>query len=229
LKGGALRNQSTGGRRLGVAAVICGVVFGAPLLLLQSTSATSGRARPSASADSGARGHGASRHGAAVAASRAARANGVKLPSNLVAYQAPTTTTTMAPSTTTTAAVPSTTAPNVAPHLAPTTTTTTAPVRVTTTTAPLPTTTTVPVAAATSRESGEATWYSGAIPGGCASPTLPFGTVLTVVNAATGASTECTVDDREEAGYPRVVDMSPGGFSEIASMSQGVVDVTISW
>ena len=63
----------------------------------------------------------------------------------------------------------------------------------------------------------------------CASPTLPFGTVLTVVNNATGASTVCTVDDREGAGYPRVVDMSPEGFSQIADLGQGVVDVTISW
>ena len=46
----------------------------------------------------------------------------------------------------------------------------------------------------------------------CASPTLPFGTVLTVVNNATGASTVCTVDDREGAGYPRVVDLSPIGL-----------------
>ena len=33
-KGGALRKQSTQGRRLGVAAVLCGGVFGVPLLLL---------------------------------------------------------------------------------------------------------------------------------------------------------------------------------------------------
>jgi rare lipoprotein A (peptidoglycan hydrolase) len=53
--------------------------------------------------------------------------------------------------------------------------------------------------------------------------------VLTVVNDETGASTVCTVDDREGAGYPRVVDMSPEGFSQIADIGQGVVDVTISW
>jgi rare lipoprotein A len=63
----------------------------------------------------------------------------------------------------------------------------------------------------------------------CASPTLPFGTVLTVTNNATGASTTCTVDDREGAGYPRVVDMSPSGFAQIADLGQGVVEVTISW
>ena len=63
----------------------------------------------------------------------------------------------------------------------------------------------------------------------CASPTLPFGTVLTVTNNATGAATQCTVDDREGAGYPRVVDMSYSGFSQIADPGQGVVEVTISW
>ncbi len=53
--------------------------------------------------------------------------------------------------------------------------------------------------------------------------------MLTVVNNATGASTVCTVDDREDSAYPRVVDLSPEGFSQIADMSQGVVQVTISW
>ena len=88
------------------------------------------------------------------------------------------------------------------------------------------TTTTVPPR---NHEVGQATWYSEAPAGYCASPTLPFGTVLTVVNNATGASTVCTVDDRETAGYPRVVDLSPEGFAQIADPSQGVVEVTISW
>ena len=82
---------------------------------------------------------------------------------------------------------------------------------------------------AANNQVGEATWYSAAASGTCASPTLPFGTVVTVVNNATGASTSCTVDDREGAGYPRVVDLSPDGFSQIADLGQGVVDVTISW
>jgi rare lipoprotein A (peptidoglycan hydrolase) len=142
----------------------------------------------------------------------------VNLPSHLVAYHTTgaTTTTTAPPVTTTTGA--------------PATTTTT--VRVTTTTVPPPppttTTTTAPPSRANS-EVGDATWYSAAPAGYCASPTLPFGTVLTVVNNATGASTVCTVDDREGAGYPRVVDLSPAGFSQIADLSQGVVAVTISW
>jgi rare lipoprotein A (peptidoglycan hydrolase) len=135
----------------------------------------------------------------------------VNLPSHLVAYHAPGSTTTTAPPTTTT--VPPTTTSTAPP------TTTTLPPTTTTTTRPAP----------RNSEVGDATWYAAAPAGYCASPTLPFGTVLTVVNNATGATTVCTVDDRETAGYPRVVDLSPEGFDQIASTSQGVVQVTISW
>jgi rare lipoprotein A (peptidoglycan hydrolase) len=154
-------------------------------------------------------------HGAAVLP--ASRLDGVDLPSHLVAYQAPTTTT-APPATTTTAAPVQTTTP-----------TTEAPRVVTTTPPPTTTTTAATVRATAHSEVGDATWYSEAQAGYCASPTLPFGTVLTVTNNATGASTTCTVDDREAAGYPRVVDMSPEGFSQIADLNQGVVEVTISW
>jgi len=85
-KGGALRNQSTGGRRLGVAAVICGTLFGAPLLLLHSATATASHAASAAEP----RAH--TPHGGAL--NTPSGPGGVKLPSNLVAYQAPTTTTT---------------------------------------------------------------------------------------------------------------------------------------
>jgi rare lipoprotein A (peptidoglycan hydrolase) len=211
MKGGALRNQSTGGRRLGIAAVICGILFGAPLFLLQSASAHASRSSAAASS--------AHDNEKKNVVHPSAHADGVNLQSNLVAYQAPTTTSTTAPATTTTTAPP--------------TTTTTEPPTTTTQPPPPPTTTTTtappPPHVATNSEGGEATWYSAAPAGYCASPTLPFGTVLTVVNNATGASTECTVDDREAAGYPRVVDMSPSGFSQIGDLGQGVVDVTISW
>ena len=148
----------------------------------------------------------------------------MNLPSNLVAYQAPTTTPTTAPATTTD--------DRAADHdddgpAAPSTTTTTR--RPATATADHDDDGTACAAAAANSEGGEATWYGAAPTGMCASPTLPFGTVLTVVNNATGASTVCTVDDREAAGYPRVVDLSPAGFSQIAGLGQGVVDVTISW
>jgi rare lipoprotein A (peptidoglycan hydrolase) len=148
----------------------------------------------------------------------ASHLDGVKLPSHLVAYDAPVTPTTTAPPASTTT-VP-----------APVTTTTAAPPPTTTTTVPPTTTTTTPPrVVATSNLEGDATWYAAAPSGLCASHSLPFGTVLTVVNDATGASTVCTVDDHEDAGYPRVVDLSPEGFSQIADLSQGVVQVTISW
>src|SRR5580658_6832872 len=89
-KGGALRNQSTGGRRLGVAAGICGALFAAPLLLLQSASAHA--SRPQAAA-------GSAHENKTTAARSSSHRDGVTLPSNLVAYQAPTTTSTSAAAT----------------------------------------------------------------------------------------------------------------------------------
>jgi rare lipoprotein A (peptidoglycan hydrolase) len=187
-----------------VAAVICGLLFGAPLLLLPSNAATASRSEAAAQVE----------HAQKTVVYPASHLDTVNLPSHLVAYHAPgsTTTTTLPPTTTT----------------LPPTTTTTAPRPVTTTTLP-PTTTTTARPAPTHSEVGDATWYAAAPAGYCASPTLPFGTVLTVVNNATGATTVCTVDDRETAGYPRVVDLSPEGFDQIADTSQGVVQVTISW
>ncbi|MHB1585438.1 MAG: septal ring lytic transglycosylase RlpA family protein, partial [Acidimicrobiales bacterium] len=102
----------------------------------------------------------------------------------------------------------------------------------TTTTAPAPTTTTTTTTApppAGQSATGVATWYGAAPDGRCASPWLPFGTVLEVVNQATGASTSCVVDDRQAAEPGRIVDLSYDGFSQIADPSQGVVTVTISW
>jgi rare lipoprotein A (peptidoglycan hydrolase) len=149
---------------------------------------------------------------------------GASLPSQLVRYESTTTTTTT---------------PTIVPPAAPpaTTTTTTSPTppvaqvsaRATAAATVTQATTTVAPARTTDGEAGQATWYAAAPAGMCASPTLPFGTVLTVTNVATGARTTCTVDDREGAGYPRVVDMSPSGFAQLADPSQGVVDVTISW
>jgi rare lipoprotein A (peptidoglycan hydrolase) len=192
--------------------MVCGALFGLPLLLLQSTTPHAARVTTASPAV---------RHGKKVYPS--SHLDGVELKSNLVAYQevASTTSTTAAPTTTTTV---------------PPTTTTTVPPTTTTTVPPPPpppppttTTTTAPRPVDTSSEVGDATWYSEAPDGYCASPTLPFGTVLTVTDNETGASTTCTVDDREAAGYPHVVDMSPEGFSQLAPLGQGVVDVTIAW
>lgn len=217
-KGGALRKQSTQGRRLGVAAVLCGGVFGAPLLLLQHGSAHAARV-----ASGGNR-------GASHDARRGSTLYSVVLPTQMMRYEAAAaaaTTTTTAPAVTPSTVAPSTTS-TTTPKLTPAVEQASSPA--TTTVTPKVASVSAPRSTTTGNsERGQATWYAAAPPGRCASPTLPFGTVVTVTNVSNGASTTCTVDDREQAGYPRVVDMSPSGFAQLAETSQGVVDVTISW
>jgi len=134
----------------------------------------------------------------------------------------------------TTSTAPATTAPPATTTTAPPATTTTRP-PATTTTRPPATTTTGPSAngarptGPTGSATGIATWYAEAPPGKCASPWLPFGTTLTVTDIATGASITCVVDDREAAGPPHAVDLSPSGFEGMAPLSQGVIQVNISW
>jgi rare lipoprotein A (peptidoglycan hydrolase) len=77
--------------------------------------------------------------------------------------------------------------------------------------------------------SGIATWYAEAPAGKCASPWLAFGTTLTITDIATGVTITCVVDDREAAGPPHVVDLSPSGFEAMAPLSQGTIEVNISW
>ena len=189
---------------------MCGVLFGVPLLLLQNGRRTRTRA------DAAPVVH----HAHRCARRRTSTAS--NLPSHLVAYQRR----------------------HDDDHTAAPTTTTTAPRRPrprprrrtdddhddnTTAAAPTTTTTTRPRAARDEQRSGRGDVVLGGAAGYCASPTFPFGTVLTVTNNATGATTTCTVDDREAAGYPRVVDMSPVGLRADRRPGQGVVDVTISW
>jgi len=128
---------------------------------------------------------------------------------------AQTTSTTAAPVTTTLAAPVPTTVPP------PTTTTTAEPPTTTTTTRP------VVSAAAGTDTSGAVTYYDHA-PGTCASPWLPFGTVVRVTNPANGASISCVVDDRE-ADTERSIDLATSTFAEIAPLSQGVIDAQLSW
>src|SRR5579872_679755 len=172
-KGGGLREQSTGGRRLLVGLSLSVGLVGAPLVLLGTGAALS-------AAPGGA-------DGGRAAAIGLPRSDAEILGNLSLAFQVP-----APPSTTTTEA--------------PSTTTTSRPVPTTTT----PPSTTVPVARTSAN--GIATWYAEAPPGRCASPWLPFGTVLTVTDVGTGATVTCVVDDREAAGYPHVVDLSPSGF-----------------
>lgn len=75
---------------------------------------------------------------------------------------------------------------------------------------------------------GLASWY-GARAGTCASPTLAFGTVVTVTDVSTGASVRCTVDDREAHNPGRVIDLAPTTFSQLAGLVVGVIEVRLSW
>jgi rare lipoprotein A (peptidoglycan hydrolase) len=77
-------------------------------------------------------------------------------------------------------------------------------------------------------EEGLASWYD-APPGTCASPSLPFGSVLTVTNVATGATTTCRVDDRGPYAGGRVIDLSPDVFARLAPLGVGVATVRVTW
>ena len=189
-----------------------GAMLGVPLLLLHSGPS----ALASASAD---RGSGVPAGGASAVAS-AGPAAGWQL-ANYAGTGSTTTTpvptaTTSAPPTTST---PPTTSPP-APHVSVATSPPATPPTVVQVAAPVP---------AASAAVGVATWYPEAPAGYCASPWLPFGTVVSITNESTGARTTCTVDDREANNPGRVVDLSPSGFSQIAVLSQGVVTVSLTW
>jgi len=116
---------------------------------------------------------------------------------------------------------PSTTRPAApAPRVATTTVVTAPPTTTTTTTSP-------PAPVGSDRGSGQVTYYDHPA-GRCASPWLPFGTVVTITNPATGATVACTVDDRE-ADTARAIDLSTATFAQLAPLSQGVVDARLRW
>jgi len=54
---------------------------------------------------------------------------------------------------------------------------------------------------------------------------LPFGTRLLVVNQDNGRSTQVVVTDRGPYAGGRILDLSAGAFSRIASPSQGIAKV----
>jgi hypothetical protein len=201
-KGGDLRTDSTGGRRALVGALLSGALLGVPLLLL-GTGAVVSSALPA--------GAGGGRTVATADPRAPVIVPGLQQVKFAPAADFDTTTTTAAPPPPTTTAAPPTTVPHSTPP------TTARPEAAATAAAPANTAT------------GLATWYAAAPAGRCASTSLPFGTVLTVRDNATGASITCLVDDRETAGPPHLVDLSPEGFSAMAPLSQGVIGVTVTW
>jgi len=122
------------------------------------------------------------------------------------------------------------------------TTSTTAPRRTTTTTKPAPKPAAAPAKTPSSSaprssaapapsgrsQSGGATWYDAAPSGTCAHQTLPMGTVVTI-HASNGATAQCTVSDRGPYAQGMIIDLAKDVFSRLAPLSQGVVQVTISW
>ncbi len=207
-KGGALRTQTTRGRRAALALLFSATLVVAPLVLVHGPAAASHRARPAAGGRAlpGGIGAGAPGAGTALAGYRVGR-----------------------PSVRGTARPPAA-APAAATVRS--TTTTTVPPTTTTTAPPTPTVAAAPAPGGGSVQQvqqGLATWYAEAPPGGCASPTLAFGTQVQVTDSSTGATTTCVVDDREAPNPGRVVDLSYSGFSQLADPSQGVATVTVSW
>jgi rare lipoprotein A len=76
---------------------------------------------------------------------------------------------------------------------------------------------------------GEASWYyTGGNGLTAAHPSLPFGTVVTVTNLANGSSVQVVINDRGPFGG-RIIDLSPRAFSAIATLSQGVCQVRLTW
>jgi resuscitation-promoting factor RpfB len=82
--------------------------------------------------------------------------------------------------------------------------------------------------AAGGHQEGGASWYHYR-PGTCAHRTLPKGTVVRVVNLATGQSATCTVADRGPFVAGRIIDLDRSVFLAIAGPNQGVVRVRIEW
>ncbi len=84
------------------------------------------------------------------------------------------------------------------------------------------------VSVVTYGQRGVISWY-GSPAGTCASPYLPFGTVVTVTNFGNGLSTHCVVNDRGPYVTGRILDLSPATFSQIAPLGQGLFSGGISW
>jgi hypothetical protein len=230
--------------RHGAALLLCGAVLLLPLLLIQN--------QPSASASPAADGHGTGRHEAdgshptgrndrltsdlrSRADSHGAGAHHVTRGSSRAEPRTrPVGGATSLPWT----APVETTLPSeeVARHIAVATTapSTTTSTTVTTVAAPPPpvTTTTVTSTLVASEGSGsvhygQVTFYAHPA-GTCASPWLPFGTVVEITNPANGASVSCVVNDRE-ADTARSIDLATATFARLAPLSQGVIDAELRW
>ena len=208
-KGGALRNQSTGGRRLASPQLMCGVLFAAPLLLLHNGAAHAARRSTAAAAV-----HDAPR----TRSTRSSHLDASSCRRTSSAYQAPS----AADDHDDRACAGDRRRPSRRPPRRRPPTTVRRRRRRTTTAPPPP-----PPRPRRQRRRGghehasigEATWYAEAPDGNCASPSLPVRH-----GAHRDQQRHRRLDDlhgrRPRGGrQPRVVDMSPEGFSQIARPS----------
>jgi hypothetical protein len=77
--------------------------------------------------------------------------------------------------------------------------------------------------------SGAASWY-GTVGLDAASPDLPFGTVVHVIDTANGRTINVRIEDRgPAAGTGRIIDLSPTAFGQLAPLGSGVVPVKLEW
>ncbi|HUI04643.1 MAG TPA: septal ring lytic transglycosylase RlpA family protein [Acidimicrobiales bacterium] len=53
--------------------------------------------------------------------------------------------------------------------------------------------------------------------------------MVTVTDLSTGASVQCTVDDRQADNPGRVIDLSQATFARLASTATGLIEVRLSW
>lgn len=78
-------------------------------------------------------------------------------------------------------------------------------------------------------QNGKASYYDAAPAGTCAHRTLPMGTIVTVTATASGKSITCKVSDRGPFAGGFIIDLAKSDFAQLAPVSQGVVEVRLTW
>ncbi len=231
-EGGVLRTSIERSGRPGAALLLCGALLIVPLIAIQtgSSSAASGPGRGHARQASALPSHGGYFPAWQLAADSIKTSDpaGVGTGGENATATPPTTVVTPPPTTS-----PTTSPTTVPAHIYFTPTTQPQRVQTPAPTVPAPTTTqaaqAAPAQAAPANSRTGVVTYYDATPGTCASPTLSFGTVVTITNPDNGKTVSCTVDDRE-ADTSRQIDLATDTFAQIAPLSQGVIsNAELSW
>lgn len=77
-------------------------------------------------------------------------------------------------------------------------------------------------------QTGKASWFS-APAGTCAHRTVAVGTIIGVTNTDNGRTATCKVTGRGPFIDGRIIDLDKATFSQLASTTQGVINVRIEW